>query len=166
MRMCANVPGGQCRTCGAAIMITSGRRYCSQKCFAEYRAKSGGSPGLAHGYGSLSTATVGAIHELIVATDLMKSFNMFVFRALDPGSPCDFLVHDRQSGQNFRLEVTTGRPDVQGEIRPTAAKIASIGDKCDVLAVVHHSGKIRYYDPGGLLRQRASLSVARQDGPG
>src|SRR5882724_3603848 len=67
----------------------------------------------------LSSGTVGALHELLVAADLLRR-GYEVFRPLSQAASCDLLVlHGRQL---LRVEVTTGYHSPTGEIRAPARK--------------------------------------------
>ena len=112
-------------------------KFCSRTCKASYgrRRYREQNP-----HSMLPSATVGAIHELVVAVDLLRrGYN--VFRALSPACPCDLAV--LQNGKLVRVEVTTGHRSPQGTIRypPKNEK------KFDVLAIVSFDGTILYEPP-------------------
>jgi hypothetical protein len=89
-----------------------------------------------HRLWNVPTGTVGAIHELIVCTDLLKR-GYHVFRAMSPACPCDVAVLCNK--QLLRVEVTTGAISGNGNIsHPT--KDAS---KFDILAIVI-GGEVEY----------------------
>ncbi len=90
----------------------------------------------------LSSATVGAIHELKVAIDLLER-GFQVFRALSPSCECDLALIS--AGKLFRVEVTTGYTTISGRIcSPGPQKMRKDGHKFDVLATVVDGEKIVY----------------------
>lgn len=88
--------------------------------------------------GRLSTGTVGALHELKVAADLIER-GFHVFRALSPSCECDLAFIENR--RLFRVEVTTGYRNVQSGklIFPPHSP-----DRYDVLAIVIEGKQIIY----------------------
>lgn len=88
----------------------------------------------------LSTGTLGAITELMIATDLMKH-GWAVFRALAPTCFCDLVAF--KDGRQRYIEVRTGAINTAGElIYPR--KIATGATEYAVWA--RNTGEIRYID--------------------
>ena len=86
----------------------------------------------------LPTATVGALGELVVASDLLKR-GFHVFRSLSPACPCDLAILAEQSVL-VRIEVRTVRRHRSGKLHLSRNNI-----KADVLAkVVFGEGIIEY----------------------
>lgn len=89
----------------------------------------------------VTTPTVGAMNELLVACRLMLlGYN--VFRALSPSCPCDLAI--LKGEKLIRVEVTTGTMGITGRLSFPKTKLKD-GGKCDLLAVVH-KGSI-YFSP-------------------
>ena len=86
----------------------------------------------------LPTGTVGAVHEMLVAMQLMTA-GWDVYRALSPAAACDLLI--TADGTTLRVEVTTGTPNRFGETVHPSAKIKRIGNTIDVLASVGPNSK-------------------------
>lgn len=113
-----------------------GTKYCSAKCssmnYKQSYMKSSGHNGL-------SSGTVGAMNELVVAADLMqKGYN--VFRALSPSCPYDLIVGRGDCIK--RVEVTTGQVNMKTNHISHARKDNT---KSDIVAVV--IGKTIIYKP-------------------
>lgn len=88
----------------------------------------------------LSSGAVGALRELLVASDLMYR-GYEVFRALSPASPCDLLI--LYDGQTKRVEVRTcNNVRKDGEIGVGGNLL-----RCDVIAAVNQSGLVAYAVP-------------------
>lgn len=87
----------------------------------------------------LATATTGAISELVIAVDLMKS-GYSVFRALSPACHCDLAV--LRDGKLCRVEVKTAYLSATGKITYPAP----LSDRYDVLALVRND-HIEYLPP-------------------
>ena len=138
-----------CETCGESV--GAGRKYCRYACRDRGLAEARNTFRTVCGYGALGPGTVGAIHELVVAVDLMKRGGLDVYRALDPSSPCDFMVHNQATGKTFRLEATTGRLGSSGVVVAPAGKRRTVGSTCDVLAAACHTGVVSYMDPNNLM---------------
>lgn len=104
-------------------------KFCSKVCSTAYARKLGP----ASQYVSLATSTVGAIHELKVACDLMQS-GFQVFRALSASCDCDLAV--LCGNKLIRVEVTTGYSTRSGRVTYNIHK----SENFDVMAVVHKGG--------------------------
>lgn len=92
-----------CAVCGNAILgprLRNGAKTCSTACHQK-RVYRFGSP--LHQKG-ISTGTIGAVSELLVAADLMSK-GYEVFRALSPASSCDLAI--LKNGALLRVEVRT-----------------------------------------------------------
>mgnify|MGYP001583111747 CR=1 FL=1 len=98
----------------------------------------------------ISTGTLGAIQELIVAEDLLSS-GYAVFRAVSPACSCDLVR--LKDGKLERVEVTTGQ-------------ITSLGKRTfpihnpkdyDIIAVVWPDRLISYF-PSAEAKSRASIA--------
>jgi hypothetical protein len=92
----------------------------------------------------ISTGTIGAAHELLVAADLM--FRGFaVFRAMSPACVCDLAIitPDRRL---YRIEVTTGYYQPNGSITHSK-KAAQQRGTFDILAVVIKTNRSIVYEP-------------------
>lgn len=131
----------QCARCGASIppirAANARTRYCSTSCSrkAETERRHANS-----GYLDLPAGTVGAIHEMVAATDLMRR-GYHVFRALSPSCPCDLLAY-KDGTKPIRVEVRTAtrRPDgTMYYLQPKKDE-----GQQDVFAFVAHDGEIRY----------------------
>jgi hypothetical protein len=89
---------------------------------------------------SISHSTLGALRELLVASDLMRK-GYQVFRALSPSSTCD-LVGIRPDGVVERIEVTTGQP-TENSVGFTWSDHPT--DRFDLLAIVlRDTNEIKY----------------------
>jgi hypothetical protein len=89
----------------------------------------------------LHPSTVGALRELIAASDLMKK-GWEVFRSMSPACPCDLIIMSRNV--MLRVEVRTGRRKKAGGIF-----VPKHGDY-DILAVVIRANdEVLYFGPGG-----------------
>jgi hypothetical protein len=129
-----------CRVCDNEINEKRRRYrtiYCSTGCRARGNAASAPTSGL-----DLSTGSVGALAELIVASDLLRR-GYDVFRALSASCSCDLMIVARD--ERLRVEVrstTTYRPTGNASV-PFSAKDL---ERSDVFAVVvWPKGEIRYY---------------------
>lgn len=87
----------------------------------------------------VSTSTTGAVGELLVAADLMKS-GYSVFRALSPSCSCDLAV--LHNGKLCRVEVRSGNRSVSGD---TTYYNKGDTSRYDVMAVIFRDGEIVYY---------------------
>ena len=86
----------------------------------------------------LNSGTLGAIHELLVCSDLLRR-GASVFRSITPDALCDLLI--LIGPKLYRVEVTTGYVRLNGQINhPPKDK-----NRFDVLAVVEHDGTIHYF---------------------
>ena len=102
---------------------------------------------------TLTSGTVGAIHELIVAADCLKS-GLSVFRSVDPVCKVDFLI--LKDMKPYRLEVTSGT--LYGEKLHYPTKDLT---RFDRLAVVFRDWNIRYaYVIDGVLFWADSVASA------
>jgi len=88
----------------------------------------------------LSTGTVGAIGELMVASDLMQR-GYHVFRALSPNAPCD-IVAFRAAESPIKIEVKTGSRRPDGTLAYPNPQ-----HPFDVLAVALVGGEVVYQPP-------------------
>lgn len=123
-------------------LIRKRGKYCSDSCRLKRAAQ------IYHSHydgpdGDLSTATVGAMHELLVCTELMKH-NYYVFRAQSPACPCDLLAMKNRT--LFRIEVTTGYHGTNKDSWPPKNERYQF----DILAVVFHAGHIRWIGENGV----------------
>jgi len=84
-------------------------------------------------------STIGAIGELMVASDLMKR-GYHVFRAMSPSAPCDLLV--MREGLSARVEVRCVSRTRLGDL-PNAVK-STERHRHDILARVERDGTIHY----------------------
>lgn len=90
-------------------------------------------------YPHLTSPTVGALHELLVAADMLKH-GLQVFRALSASCDCDLAA---LAGKKLiRVEVTTGYKSGNGVLTYPHHK----AENFDVLAVVSKGG-IHYFPP-------------------
>lgn len=120
-------------------------RTCSQECREALKRKNYSSP-----YGvQLTTGTMGAVGEMVVAIDLINR-GYHVFRALSPSCPCDLVAY-RDGVAPFRVEVRTATRKADGSIPMLATRYQSDIGKQDVFAVVTRDGDIVYVPglPGG-----------------
>jgi hypothetical protein len=86
----------------------------------------------------LPTGTVGAMAELLAATDLlMKGFE--VFRAVSPSASCDLAI--LKEGKLLKVEVRTGYKRPNGKFWVCATGIH------DILAIVDIESHQVVYDP-------------------
>lgn len=108
------VSTGSCRYCGGVISVERMKYhavYCATSCYRKeqhdrYHKNNGRASGI-------NTASVGALHEMLVSADLMKR-GFYVFRALSPSCPCDLIVMHGKTV--LRVEVTTGYAILSGKI--------------------------------------------------
>lgn|SRR3990167_8290253 len=128
-----------CAFCGESFkLIRSNQIYCGPSCRNKReRAKYFGANNVKLG---ISTGAVGAIHELLVAVDLMKS-GLTVYKAVSPDAPCDLAV--LKGKELMIVEVTTGhRSTTNHLVYPRHMKNSHL---YDVIAVVELDGKINYF---------------------
>ncbi|MCK4625028.1 MAG: hypothetical protein KAV00_06945 [Phycisphaerae bacterium] len=118
-----------CVYCGKTLTEKKIRRhakYCDTEC---YRKCQGVKWRKLNPRTGIPTATVGAMHELVVAADLLKR-GLSVFRALSSMCSCDLVI--LRGKQLLRVEVTTGYIGFRGKNgHPSKDK-----SKFDLLAVV------------------------------
>jgi hypothetical protein len=133
------------------------KKYCSSKC------RILGSNGYYKVRGTkehrIPTSTVGAMHELLVAIDLMqKGFN--VFRALSPACPCDLAILD--GSVLYRIEVTTAYKTLKSK------NIWARHDPAlyDVLALVFNDSTIEYQGLPEKKHNEEDQGAAQQGIPG
>jgi hypothetical protein len=124
-----------CGNCGKEFIKNTGtnggmrKRFCSNKCSTAYYVKSR----KRIVYQNISTGTIGAIHELVVCTDLMtKGFD--VFRAVSQSCFIDLVAI--KNGNILKIEVTTGTFTHAGALSYPKKNF----DLFDHLAVVSPSG--------------------------
>lgn len=91
-------------------------------------------------YKHLSPGTVGALHELTVACDLIRR-GFHVFRAISASCVCDLAI--LKGKKLVRVEVTTGYHTVAGNITYPLHDPSNY----DIMAVVVKGG-ITYFPPG------------------
>lgn len=100
----------KCNLCGNLIPPEVARyphsRFCSRRCRMKYNYKPLLNP-------ALDTSRVGSVNEMLVAADLLKR-GCNVFKALCHIG-CDYAI--LFSGRLFLVEVTTGRKNINGEIK-------------------------------------------------
>jgi predicted nucleic acid-binding Zn ribbon protein len=127
-----------CWMCGQPIPPggKADRKYCSKPCrYAAQKQQYLKRTGLPQDSPKISAGSLGALHELVAATDLIRR-GYHVFRALSPACPCDLVV--MLPDRVIRVEVRTGRVLADG------STTAPTQGTYDVLAVVTHSGKVEY----------------------
>lgn len=127
-----------CEYCGNPVDAyqkkKASARFCSPRC-----AKRAGEVKRGDTVIDLSAGTVGAVHELVVAVDLMRR-GYPTFRAMSPASPCDLIFIKGEEIK--RVEVRTSRKTPTGglEIR-VSPKDAG---RYDHYAFVSHDNEIVY----------------------
>lgn len=127
-----------CRGCDGPLPTKHKQRlFCSKACRIQHQKKKYREANPVELM--LPASTVGAMHELVVAVDLMKR-RYSVFRAMSPNSPCDLAV--LRSGILLNIEVTTGCRTSTGLL--TYPPHRSPAAHFDVIAVVEKDGKITY----------------------
>lgn len=137
----AGLPCAQCGTAFDAPVKPRGspQRYCSSACakrdYAQRRHPLVNATGL-------PTSTVGAMHEMVVATDLMRR-GYHVFRALSPSAPCDLAI--LKDTRLIRVEVRTGQRRLDGTIT-CHVQPKDIG-RSDILAIVLNGENAVTYRP-------------------
>lgn len=129
-----------CETCSAPFTTTrTAQRCCSKKCthtryLKEWREAN------PVDYTKVTTGSVGAAGELLVASDLlMKGFH--VFRSLSPSCPCDLAI--LQDGTLLRIEVTTAHWARGGKLQSPKKD----NERYDVIAYIMRSSREIIYDP-------------------
>lgn len=144
--------GRICRQCGKPIPTRKSKNasYCGIECLNR-KGKDDKFKELNPSLG-LSTATTGAVGELLVAVDLMKR-GFDVFRALSPSSSCDLAFVNK--GRLIRVEVRTGYLRSDGKVSFYTSKRDE--GRSDLYAcVVHASNTIHYVpDLSGLIAEGA-----------
>lgn len=135
--------GFNCATCGNRVEYRArgrmARRYCSVDCrrMAQKATNQATYPDA-----TLSSATVGAISELIIAADLLRQ-GFEVFRALSPSCSCDLAI--LYKSKLIRVEVRTARRTPLGKL--SFAFKQGEGHRHDVLALVGDDGRTIEYRP-------------------
>ena len=129
----------KCGNCGSEFKLWRARtKFCSTKC---RRAKAKADYRAINPAPALASATTGALHELMVAADLLRK-GYSVFRALSPSCPGDLAVIF-PDGMKL-VEVTTGYRSATGRLNwPPHAE-----HTFDILAIVEHTGCISYFPAG------------------
>ena len=130
-------PRKYCAHCGAKLgpeTSVQWRGYCGEEC--EEAARRNVPRRMTQKPGGLSSATTGALHELLACADLV-SRGYDVFRAVSPSCPCDLIA--MRDGNLFRVEVTTGNP---AKTKPFVYP-KKIPARFDLLAVVV-TGSVHY----------------------
>ena len=125
----------ECKQCGAPLIRKNKSAvYCSIKCRQKFYSNLYSGRNIKH---NIPAGSVGAMHELLVAADLLKNgFN--VFRAVSPCSPGDLAI--LREKQLLIVEVTTGTRTSTGALMyPPHTKGTH-----DIIAIVEYSGKITY----------------------
>lgn len=134
-----------CLVCSSEIENKSGkpikriRKFCSNICSRKHQSARYLSQNQFKLH--LPSATVGAIHELLVSVDLLRK-GYSVFRSLSPSSPGDLAI--LLNGKLLIVEVTTASRTVAGNL----AYAKHDSSKFDVIAVVEHGGTIHYFPDG------------------
>lgn len=134
-----------CERCNKPYTPTRGRtgqRFCSPKC----RIATSNDNKPLTGREGLTTGTIGAMHELAVAIDLMKR-GFHVFRALSPSCSCDLIVLT-DTDMCIRVEVSTGYVNRSGKITSTKY---SVPKRWDLLAIVCPDGIYYLDDSAGII---------------
>jgi len=129
-------PTRPCKHCNEMYVFFQDRhKFCSYECYVAYERFANNREPYAD---NITSATVGAIHELIVATDLLGK-GYAVFRALSPNCDCDLIVS--MNGELLRVEVTTRQ--IGRDVKHPATN-REHPEKFDLLAVVFNDGMIKY----------------------
>ena len=140
-------PTARCEVCGKEILHPgrgSPARTCSPACRLERnRRKFDQINGEAYG---LPTATVGAVHKLLAAVDLMRR-GYVVFQAIAPSSACDLAILTSFTGREMlRVQVKSGYRTSGGTLAYPVGKQERSLRRFEILAVVERSGRITYFD--------------------
>ena len=91
----------------------------------------------------LTSHTIGAISEMVVVTELLTR-GLDVFRAVSPHAICDLVAVDRASGRLLRIEVRSGKHNVNGHI---ACSRPADRSQYDTIAIVFSDGTIHFSPP-------------------
>ena len=127
-----------CPICGESFIALPSQQSCSRSCGSRLSVQT-----ISSIYDpSVSSGTVGAIHEMMVATDLMKR-GFHVFRALSQSCPCDLVAYN-VSGVPYRIEVRTWNKTVTGDIYASQLSKPKDKGRQDCFAFVSRDGEIRY----------------------
>ena len=127
----------QCPNCNKKFIAKYNlQKWCNKTCQMEFKL---GGP---YPFQDISTATRGAMSELLACIDLMKK-GYEVYRALSPASSCDVLA--LKNGKFFDVEVKTGyRSKDNKQITSTTNKNQI---KAHYLAIVIHRTNEVVYEP-------------------
>lgn len=91
---------------------------------------------------TLVPGTIGAMHEMVVAVDLMRR-GFHVYRALSPACPCDLVVYS-PAGVGYRVEVRTHVRMASGATSPSYMNKKRDPGRQDCFALVTHDQEITY----------------------
>ena len=141
----------ECKNCGKMFTAGVGRNgtedarnsrsvYCSRKCGADFQTKR--VKELNPHIGKQSTASTGAISEMIICADLLRR-GFSVFRSVSPACECDILI--LLNGKFARVEVKTAYLLPSGKAMYTLTK--GQDEKHDILALVFHADNRVEYRP-------------------
>lgn len=133
-----------CAWCSRELDTGGGRKYCSPLC----RGRAQRSRRFA--VVGVPSATVGAINELVVGTQLMRG-GWHVFRAMSSACPYDLVA--TQKDRIVRIEVTTGKAGISGKLH--GLKVGAF----DHVAAVLPSGEVEWRPSSPSLGQRCTASV-------
>ena len=135
-----------CEECGTPMPgARKNKRFCGSACVRRRSAAvyAKNNPRPAPGDVPIPSGTIGAMHELVVAADLLgRGFS--VFRALSPSCPCDLAV--LKGDRLLRIEVRTGSYLATGKLGWRRGE----HDACDLYAVVvktEAGPPVIFYDP-------------------
>lgn len=92
---------------------------------------------------SISSATVGAISEMAVAIELMKT-GWAVFRALSPSCECDLIA--RKNGSPIRIEVRTAYRNATGGVFFPSSQRDTPSRHDVIAAFVRNENKAYWFD--------------------
>jgi len=123
-----------CANCGKTYRSTR-QKYCSSVCKKELNARQV----TRAMHDGLTTASIGAMHELIACADLLRR-GWSVFRAVSPSCKCDLVI--MKGTWLLRVEVTSGH------IYKPSGRLSYVKKPDDyqfeVLAVVLPEGTVQY----------------------
>lgn len=122
--------------CIVCKKLLSGRqkKYCSKSCQTNYWKNKRG----VIGFNNLSSGTVGAMAELVAASDLMKR-GFEVYRALSPSSNNDLVAI--KNGKAYTFEVRTAYLCDNGKVSYSPQRIRSER----VAAVIFATNEVKYF---------------------
>lgn len=133
-----NMYAHNCKICGQPFQsVQPTTLTCSKFCNATRLNQITGR----QGYKNIESGTVGAISEMLVASDLMKK-GYSVFRSLSPSCYCDLIA--TKNSKLYKVEVKTGYISVNtGKICKPAIK----NNIYDILAIyIRIHNKVYYMD--------------------